>query len=264
MKQPDGFLEGFKPNGTPHTKWMTLVLVGWISLVMIAWMFGPDIVPGPAKVFKSAVDLYRTRNLFGELFTTWWVLGKAMLWTIGVSLAITYSSVIPYLRAPNILVTLLRFLGLTGLTYFIFRAFGVTESAKVFMLGFGMSTWFVTTMSKIVAEIKDDRYDHARSLGWSEWHVTSEVVVLGTAHQAFETMRQIFAMAFMMVTFVEGLVRSQGGIGVMMLNEDKHFVFEDMIAIITVLLIVALIQDSVLSLFGRQLFPYAFSATERK
>jgi len=264
MKQPDGFLEAFKPNGTPNQKVKSTLLVGWLSIVLISWLFAPEFFPRPDKIFERLVFLYKERNLLGELFVTLWVLGKAMLWTVVVSLAITYSAVLPVMRHPTTLVTLLRFLGMTGLTYFVFRSFGMTEAAKVFMLSFATGTWFVTSMSKIVSEIKEDKYDHARSLGWSEWRVVYEVVILGTSHLAFDTMRQTFGIGFMMVTLVEGLVRSQGGIGVMLLNDEKHFVIADIIAIISVLLFIALIWDSFLNQVSLSTFKGTTASAERK
>lgn len=264
MKRPDGFAEAFKPNGTPSQKVKSTLLIGWLSIVLIGWLFAPEFFPRPDKIFERLWFLYKERNLAGELFVTLWVLGKAMIWTVVVSLGITYSAVIPALRHPTTLVTLLRFLGMTGLTYFVFRSFGMTEDAKVFMLSFATSTWFVTSMSKVVKEIKEDKYDHARSLGWSEWHVVYEVVVLGTANLAFDTMRQTFGIGFMMVTLVEGLVRSQGGIGVMLLNDEKHFVIADILAIISILLFIALIWDSLLERIGQETFKGTASTAERK
>ena len=56
-----------------------------------------------------------------------------------------------------------------------------------------------------------DKFDHARSLRFSDWRVVWEVVVLGTADKAFEILRQNAAIGWMMLTMVEGISRSEGG-----------------------------------------------------
>ena len=83
----------------------------------------------------------------------------------------------------------------------------------------------------------------------SEWRVVWEVVILGTADQAFEVLRQNAAIGWMMLTMVEGIARAEGGIGVALLNENKHFRLEYLFAIQLVILIVGLVQDYAIGLF---------------
>src|SRR5258706_162560 len=82
-----------------------------------------------------------------------------------------------------------------------------------------------------------------RTLGMTEWRAVWEVVVLGTADRALEALRQSAAMGWMMLTMVEGIVRSEGGIGAMMLNENKHLQLDAVFALIVVVLLVGVAQD---------------------
>src|SRR5206468_7841716 len=128
---------------------------------------------------------------------------------------------------------------------------------KVSLLVFGMVVFFVTSMAAIVAEIPKDRFDHARTLRMSEWRVVWEVVILGTADQAIEVLRQNAAIGWMMLTMVEGISRAEGGIGAMLLNQNKHFHLAEVFAIQIVILAVGMAQDYTIGLVRNLACPYA-------
>jgi NitT/TauT family transport system permease protein len=91
-----------------------------------------------------------------------------------------------------------------------------------------------------------------------------EVVIRGTADKAFETLRQNAAMGWMMLTTVEGVVRSEGGIGTMLLDENKHLALDAVFALILVVLVVGVAQDYALAYLRRVCCPYADLAKERR
>ena len=119
-------------------------------------------------------------------------------------------------------------------------------------------------MVSIVAEIPKLEFDHARTLRMPEWKVVWEVVIRGTLDKALDAIRQNAAIGWMMLTMVEGIVRSEGGIGAMLLNEQKHFAISSIIAIQIIILFIGLIQDYVLGLIRRLVCPYAHLTLERK
>jgi NitT/TauT family transport system permease protein len=63
---------------------------------------------------------------------------------------------------------------------------------------------------------------------------------------------------------VEGIVRSEGGVGVMLLNQSKHFRLADVFAIQFVILLVGLLQDFGIGLARRLVCPYADLKLERQ
>src|SRR5207237_4344113 len=98
----------------------------------------------------------------------------------------------------------------------------------------------------------------------SEWRVVWEVVILGTADRAFEVLRQNAAIGWMMLTMVEGIVRSEGGVGTMLLNESKHFRLGDVFAIQLVILFVGVFQDYAIGAVKSVVCPYAALTLERR
>jgi len=113
-------------------------------------------------------------------------------------------------------------------------------------------------------EIPREKFDYARSLRMSEWQVVWEVVVLGTADQAIEVLRQNAAMGWMMLTMVESISRSEGGIGAMLLNQNKHFHLAEVFAIQILILLVGMIQDYGIAFAKRLLCPYSVLTLERQ
>ena len=127
-----------------------------------------------------------------------------------------------------------------------------------------MTVFFVTSMAAVVAEIPKEKFDHARTLGMPEWRVVWEVVILGTADKAMEVFRQNAAIGWMMLTMVEGISRSEGGLGAMLLNQNKHFRLAEVFAIQLLILFVGILQDIGIGGMRRLLCPYADLHLERK
>ena len=155
-------------------------------------------------------------------------------------------------------------MGLVGWSLAFTLMFGGGHYLKVALLVFGMSVFFVTSMASIVASIPKERFDHARTLRMNEWRILWEVVVLDTLAEAWECMRQNAAIGWMMLTMVEGLSRSEGGIGVLLLSQNKFFKLDGIAAIQLTVLLLALFQDTFLGLAQKFLFPYYALDKERK
>jgi NitT/TauT family transport system permease protein len=124
--------------------------------------------------------------------------------------------------------------------------------------------FFVTSMASVVATIPKEQFDHARTLRMGEWRVVWEVVILGTAVQAFDVLRQNAAIGWMMLTMVEGIVKSEGGIGVALLNQQKYTNYAGVYAIQLLILAVGILQDYGIVALRKFVCPYADLTLERK
>ena len=142
--------------------------------------------------------------------------------------------------------------------------FGGGHPLKLSLLVFGMTVFFLTSMASAIADIPKEDFDHARTLRMSEWRVVWEVVVLGTADQAIEVLRQNAAMGWMMLTMVESISRSEGGVGAMLLNQNKHFHLAEVFAIQILILLLGMTQDYGIGLAKRLFCPYSALTLERQ
>lgn len=257
-------LEALRPNKTFSKKITTIIFCFWIVMVFIFWTFGPSkLVPRPLDVFYSFGPLFQD-GLMVELISSIMTNIEAILIGTGLSLVLSYLTVLPAVRPVAWGFSKGRFLGLIGLTFLFTLLTGGGHNLKVALMVFGYSVFFVTSMAQIVAEIPKDEFDHARTLRMSEWRVVWEVVVLGKLDQAFEVLRQNAAIGWMMLTMVEGIVRSEGGIGAMLLAENKHFRLEAVFAIQLAILTIGLAQDYLIGFIRNIACPYAKLTLERR
>ena len=258
-------LSAFAPNRTVSKTSMRIIVVVQLLLVLAFWLTSPfEVLPQPLEVVTALKTLWFTQGLGRELGTSLALNVQALAITVAISLALAYLSVIPVVQPIVVAVSKGRFLGLIGLTFAFTLMFGGGRPLKLALLVFGMTVFFVTSMASVVAEIPKANYDHARSLRMGEWRVVWEVVVLGTLDQAIETLRQNAAIAWMMLTMVEGISRAEGGIGAMLLNQNKHFRLDAVFAVQLLILACGLFQDYSIGVFKRLVCPYASLGLERR
>jgi NitT/TauT family transport system permease protein len=171
---------------------------------------------------------------------------------------------VPFMRPIATAVSKGRFLGLIGLTFVFTLLLGGGRPLKLALLVFGMTVFFVTSMADVVASIPKETFDHARTLRMGEWRVVWEVVVLGTKDKAIEVLRQNAAIGWMMLTMVEGISRAEGGLGAMLLNQNKHFHLAEVFAVQILILAVGVLQDYGIGALKRLVAPYAALTLERR
>lgn len=227
------------------------------AVLGVAWSLSAGPLPSPAGVAAALARLWTEQGLFDELATSVLLNAQAIAWTAAIGLGLAYATVVPAVRPIATAISKLRFSGLVGWA-FVFTLWARDgHQLKLWMLVFGMAPFFVTAMVAVVAELPRERFDHARALGMTEWRTVWEVVIRGTVDQALEALRQSAAMGWMALTMVEGLVRSEGGVGALMLNENKHLDLDAVFALIVVVLVVGIAQDAALAWLRRTVCPYA-------
>jgi NitT/TauT family transport system permease protein len=165
--------------------------------------------------------------------------------------------VIPAVRPLTAFVSKLRFLGLTGLLFPFTLATGGGFALKVALLTFGMTTFLVTALTRIVDESgASHQVDFVRSLGASRARVIYEALILGPLDRSLDAIRQNVAMGWSMITMVEGIARSDGGVGAMLLTQNKHFRLAEVYAVLVVVLLVGLAIDQAMAMLGHVLCPH--------
>src|SRR4029078_12087746 len=121
-----------------------------------------------------------------ELFVTLELVAVAGVVSVGVSFFLSWASARPIARPLVELLSKLRFLGLTGLVFPFTLATGGGVALKVALLTFGMTTFLVTSIARIVSEVPRSNIDYVRSLGASEQRVVWEVVIRGTLDRTID------------------------------------------------------------------------------
>lgn len=246
------------PNRAVDGPTMLALVAVWIAVAFLLWVTSPfATLPGPGEVWGGLKTLWWQQGMGPELFTTMKLILHALVLTIVISMALSYATVVAALRPVVAAVSKLRFLGLTGLVVLFTLLTGGGYALKVALLTFGMTTFFVTSMAQVVVEIPSEQFDHMRVMGASELRILWEVVIRGTLDKALEITRQNLAIGWSMITMVEGISRAEGGIGAMILNQNKYFRLPEVYAILIVILGVGLALDYGMGVLTRLLCPYA-------
>ena len=179
--------DAFKPNRAIDRKTTGAILAAWLAAALGVWFVSPfKSLPTPVDIWRALAALWWEGGLGPEIFTTMKLIGHATLLTVVLSMLLSYATVVPVFRPLVEAVSKLRFLGLTGLVFPFTLLTGGGYSLKVALLTFGMSTFFVTSMARIVVEIPRAEFDYLRVLGASELRIVWEVVVRGTLDRALD------------------------------------------------------------------------------
>ena len=254
-----------RPNQWVSQRTYLSMAAGWAVAVFILWLLAATgLFPSPARVGEALRTLTAQQGLIGELLTSLTVFGEALVLAAALSMALAYLSVVPAIRPVIQGLTRARFLSLVGLTFLFTTTFGGGHPLKVSLLVFGISAFFLTSMVDIVAGVPTERLDHARTLRMSDWRVVWEVVILGQMGAALDALRQNAAMGWMMLTMVEGISRSEGGIGTVLMDLDKHFNLPGIVAVQGVFLLAGFFQDAFLAWMKGVLVPHAALTTARR
>jgi NitT/TauT family transport system permease protein len=254
--------EALKPNGHVSSRATTILFVGTLVALIGAWFARPDFIPGPVEVAQAYPRLF-DQGLFYQLYISLSTNLQAIALSCFFTIPLAYLSVLPVMRPLVHMLCKGRFLGVTGFVILFTIFFGGGHALKVALLVFGMSLFLVTSLFDIVESIPREEFDHTRTLRMGDWGSVIEVVILGRFDQVLDAIRQNAAMGWVMLTMVEGLVRFEGGLGALMLAEDKHIKLDAVFAVQIIVLVIGILQDVALRAIRHLLCPYAELSLER-
>ena len=234
----------FVPNRAISANTLRIIVAFQVAILVLIWINSPfPVLPQPGEVARAFSKLWFEQGLGRELWTSFTLNLEALGLTLLISLALSYLTVMPFFRPVAAAISKGRFLGLIGLTFVFTLMVGGGRPLEARPAGLRHDRLLRHLDGGGGAAIPKEKFDHARTLRMSEWRVVWEVVILGTADKAFEVLRQNAAIGWMMLTMVEGISRSEGGVGAMLLNQNKHFHLAEVFAIQITILLVGMLQD---------------------
>ena len=254
----------FSPNKSINKATFLMLCVSWFVAVVVCWHLNAgEVLPKPFDVFKAFATLLSDSDFIHEMIVSTTLAFESVVVTFLLSMFISYLNVVPVFRPLGEFFTKMRFLSLVGLQFIFMLITSGGHSLKVSLLVFSMSVFFVTSMLEEL-KVPRNEMNHARTLGMSEWRIVWEVKFLGRLDRAYEILRQNFAMAWMMLTMVEVVSRSEGGIGILLTNSNKHFALDTVFAIQLAILISGIVIDYLFGVSRNFFFPYAALAQDMR
>jgi NitT/TauT family transport system permease protein len=235
---------------------MILVVTEVIIALFIWQLTGGGLIPSPSKVGQQIITILGTESFYSNFVSSLSLMLKGMGLSIIIALFVTYLSLIPVFTPVARFIIKCRYLTLTGLIFLFTLLTSDGHTLKISLLIFGIVPFFVTSLLTIIGAINIQEYDLCRTLRMNNWETMYEVVILGRLDQVLEVMRQNFAIAWMMITMVEGLSMSEGGLGTMLIKSSKYIDLATVFAILAIIFVTGILFDFLLGQLRFWLFPY--------
>lgn len=248
----------FTPNAHPRRATLAALVASQVLALLALWLFFPlQIFPNLGDVYRAFEDLLTTQGLLPELWASLCTAFQALGIATGLALLISYLTALPFFRPLAFAASKLRYLTLTGLTFFMALLLSSGHQVKLSVLVFGATVYLVTGMTRVILSTTQEELDHARTLGLGEWGSFWHVVVRGKLADMLEVVRQNFAIIWTLITLVETLYQSEGGIGLLLYKQNRYLHLDGVVAIQLVILAVGVAQDYGFEALRKTFFPYA-------
>ena len=250
----------FRPFEPATKSGNVIVFSAWLIIVVIYWIISSlgtkHLFPTPAQVCEGFISLFN-EGLIVHLASSLSLCLQATFFSLLISLVIAYLSPLPALRPLSVAMSKVRYLPLTGITFYLAMIVSNARQMQVSVLVIFMSLYFITSLLAVINDIPKEEIDHARSLKCSRWEVLWEVVIKSRIDYVIDVLRQNLSITWMMLVTVESILVAAGGLGVLIKNSDKFMNHGRIVALQLVILAVGLLLDSALNTTRKGLFRYS-------
>jgi NitT/TauT family transport system permease protein len=247
----------FQPFGRISKQAFFIMMIAQVILAVSLWQLRSDgLIPSPISVKMAFLHLLSTRLLWDNILVSLGLTLQAMVYSIIITLFFAYLSVVPFFRSLAQFLVKCRYLTLAGLIFFFTLLTKDGGQLKLALLVFGIVPFFVTSFLSVIISINKQEYDLCKTLGYNNWQTLYEVIIIGKADQVLEILRQNFAIAWLMITLVEGLSMSEGGIGTLLIKYNKYNDLANVIALQGIIFLIGIGFDYLLRGMRRWLFPF--------
>ena len=247
----------FQPFGIISKQTFIIMMIAQVIIAVTLWHVGSNgLIPSPIKVKMAFLHLLGTKLLWDNIQVSLGLTMKAMLYSIAITLLLAYLSVMPFFKSIAQFIVKCRYLTLTGLIFIFTLLTRDGSQLKLSLLVFGIVPFFVTSFLAVIINIDKQEYELCKTLGYNNWQILYEVIIIGKADQVLEILRQNFAISWLMITLVEGLSMSEGGIGTLLIKYNKYNDLTNVIALQLVIFLIGICFDYLLGTIRQWLFPY--------
>lgn len=265
MKIKETIKTAFTPNQELDKRPLKFMVLTQLLLLLLLWTFSHNsVIPNPFDVSVAVFKLIVSGGLARDFLISLTLCLKGLAYAVIISLFFGYLSVLPFFRPFSNLLTKFRFLPTVGLGFLFLKLAPDVEGQKTLFLTYSITVFFLTSVMAIINSVTSDELNYARTLRMSEWRAFIEVIVFGKAHEIWDAIGQVFAIAYMMIASVENLCKSDGGIGVILSDNNKHFNFDEVYAVQICILLTGIAADLAIRKAKGFIFPYSILTLERK
>lgn len=226
---------------------LTIMYILQFVLLLAIWYMAPETIPKPHEILASYPDLFKNWGLYHELETTFLLCIQAMGISIIICLIVGYLSTVAFFALPAFIQSKFRYNSLVGLSM-LFMLFGFGGySLKLVILVFGISGFLILSIIDNINTKTEIELYHARTIESNSWMILWEVIILGKRHLILASITQTFAIAWGLITLVENLVRSGGGLGVLLYDSNKYLKYDKLLAIQILVITIGILIDLIVT-----------------
>ena len=246
------------PNQSINTQARSVIRAAWILAAAGLWtILHPPVLPDIWDVLLRLPQLFGEVGLGAAITASMRVNIEAIVLSSLIALPLAWATRIPLLAPLGRGLSQLRFLSPASFYIVLLLVLGGGHAVKLWMLVLAQSFYLVTTMTNVVENIPAEAFDEARVLRMSPWQSLCYVVVRGTLADALEAIRDNAAIGWSMLMMVEGIIRSEGGMGVLIYNmQERRMDYEAGFAIAVAIGIIGFVQDWALREARNEACPY--------
>jgi NitT/TauT family transport system permease protein len=257
MKILSNTVELFVPFKKMNQRTILLMVFLQLSLILVVWqLLGNDLIPSPSDICLKLIEILASADFYFNFIASISLTVQGMGISIFIALLISYLSLIPFFNPLAKFIIKCRYLTLTGLIFLFTLLTKDGHQLKISLLIFGIVPFFVTSFLSVISSINVEEYELCKTLRMNSWKTLLEVVIIGRLDQVIEVLRQNFAIAWMMITMVEGLSMSEGGLGAMLIKSNKYIQLDVVFALLFVVLMIGILLDFALAKLRFWIFPY--------
>ncbi len=166
------------------------------------------------------MDIVSEKGLLFELGSTLKLILKAMLFSVPLAGLISFAGhTVNFAKPIANAMPSLRFWTTLGFASIIRITAGGGDVFQLYVLMFGIVPFMATGFNAVLQGVEKDKlYDYARTMGYSEWKCVWYVVVRNRLGKIYFSIRDNFAIAWLMAPTVEIANRDGGGLGAMLFD----------------------------------------------
>jgi len=236
------------------------IQLGWLVFIILIWMLASlgdtHLFPTPMQVLIGFKELF-FEGLTVHVFSSLWLCAQSVFIGALISLVFCYLSPLPILKPLAESVSKLRFLPLTGISFYITIFINDARGIQVWVLVIFMATFLITSILGVINDIPEEEFDHAKTQGCTRWEMLWEVVIKGRFDYVIEAIRQNLAIVWMMLVSVESILIAAGGLGTLIKNSDRAGSNGRVIAVQIIIILIGIGLDYSLTKIRKLSFRYS-------
>lgn len=211
----------FRPFGYATANQKRGLVALWGALALGAWQYWPGaLIPRPAETIHEFSSLF-ANGLFADIGVSLWVIVRAGVIAFALGCALGYLYTLPAFKAPVLVYASMRNIMMNAIVATFLMIWPAGDTLKVWTMVFMMSVYFVSANVQRIDSFSQEEIDHAVTMRMTSWQTLWHCVVRGKLHLFGYDFIPCMGMGWSMLSFVEGLSRTAGGIGDLMLQADK-------------------------------------------